>query len=115
MLERFENKTMEEADLEYILLTMTDDQLDNLLLSFQTNHRDRILKYLLIKANQWTDISEPMLNNCSKELKMLQVRRLINSLNNTFIRGETDSIMTELLKEEQENLLHGIVEVFSDK
>ena len=46
---------------------------------------------------------------------MLQVRRLINSLNNSFSRGETDSLMTELLKEEQEALLHGIVEVFSDK
>ena len=51
MLERFENKTMELEDLEFILMTMTDDQLDNLLLSFQLNHRDRILKYLLIKAN----------------------------------------------------------------
>ena len=45
---------------------------------------------------------------------MLQVRRLINSLNNTFARGDTDEIMTELLKQEQEQLLHGIVEVFSD-
>ena len=34
MLERFENKEMELEDLEFILMTMTDDQLDNLLLSF---------------------------------------------------------------------------------
>ena len=93
---------------------MTDDQLDNLLIAFQSKYRDRILRYLLIKANQWTDISEPMLINASEKTKMTQVRRLINSLNNSFSLEETDTIMTELLKDMQENLLYGIVGNFGD-
>ena len=93
---------------------MTNDQLDNLLLAFQTDYRDKILRYLLIKKNQWTDISEPMLNNASENTKKVQVRRLINSLNNSFSLDETDKIMTELLEAMQDKLLHGIIRVFSD-
>jgi len=60
------------------------------LLAFQTDYRDKILKYLLKKANQWTDLSKPMLENASDDLKRVQVRRLINSLNNSFSLDETD-------------------------
>ena len=65
-IERYDSKSMTQEDLQSILLTMTDDQLDNLLLAFQSKYRDDILRYLLKKANQWTDISEPMLNNASE-------------------------------------------------
>lgn len=45
---------------------------------------------------------------------MVQVRRLINSLNNSFSLDSTDKIMTELLEAMQGKLLHGIVHSFSD-
>ena len=84
------------------------------MLAFQTDYRDKILRYLLIKKNQWTDISEPMLNNASENTKKVQVRRLINSLNNSFSLDETDKVMSELLEAMQDKLLHGIIRVFSD-
>ena len=49
-MERFIAKEMEEEDLQYILNTMTDDQLDNMLLEFQSKHNMKILCYLLVKA-----------------------------------------------------------------
>ena len=44
---------MAEEDLNLILTTMTNDQIDNLLLVFQADkdHKMKILKYLLKKAN----------------------------------------------------------------
>lgn len=44
---------MEEEDLNLILTTMTNDQIDNLLLVFQADkdYKMKILKYLLKKAN----------------------------------------------------------------
>lgn len=53
---------MDGQGLNLILTTMTNDQIDNLLLVFQAkqDYKNQILKYLLVKANQWTELSETM-------------------------------------------------------
>ena len=85
-----------------------------MLLEFQRKHTTPILKYLLVKAGQWTSISEEMLNNASENLKKTQVRRLINSLTNSFDSESTeDRIMLDLMHQEQEHMLEGIMGVFS--
>ena len=52
LMENFTKRSMEETDLNLILTTMTNDQIDNLLLVFQADkrHKMKILKYLLKKA-----------------------------------------------------------------
>ena len=49
-----------------MLTTLTNDQMDNLLIDFEARNQMEILKYLLTKAGQWTEISETMTNNASK-------------------------------------------------
>ena len=52
LMENFTKRQMEESELNLILTTMTNDQIDNLLLVFQADKRYKmkILKYLLKKA-----------------------------------------------------------------
>ena len=102
-MENFVKREMEENDLNLILTTMTNDQIDNLLLVFQADkeHKMKILKYLLKKANQWTAISSTMNKNASEATKTLQIRRLINGMKNTFDPNDAnDKIITQLLHKE---------------
>ena len=47
-----------------------------------------------------------MNKNASEDMKTLQIRRLINGLNNKFsATDENDKIITKLLVKEQENML----------
>lgn len=108
LMENFVNRQMAEKDLNLILTTMTNDQIDNLLLVFQADkdHKMKILKYLLKKANQWTAISSTMNKNASEATKTLQIRRLINGMKNTFDPSDdNDKIITQLLHAEQATML----------
>ena len=108
LMENFVKRQMAEEDLNLILTTMTNDQIDNLLLVFQADkdHKMKILKYLLKKANQWTAISSTMNKNASEATKTLQIRRLINGMKNTFDpNDENDRIITQLLHKEQATML----------
>lgn len=51
-MENYVNRQMEPENLNLILTTMTNDQIDNLLLVFQANkkYKMNILMYLLKKA-----------------------------------------------------------------
>ena len=51
-MENYVNRQMEPKNLNLILTTMTNDQIDNLLLVFQANkkYKMKILTYLLKKA-----------------------------------------------------------------
>ena len=68
-MQSFEEKNLSREDSELVLTTMIDDQLDNLLLELQITHKDDILKYLLTKAGQWTELSETMAAKTSEERK----------------------------------------------
>ena len=52
LMDNFVKKEMEPEDLNLILTTMTNEQIDNLLLVFQASqeYKMKILKYLLKKA-----------------------------------------------------------------
>lgn len=98
-LERFHEKEMEDDEIKFILTTMTNDQLDNLLLQLQVHNLTEILQYLLKKKEQWTEISEQFICNSSEKLKKKQVRQLINSISNTFSADcKEDMTLTGLLK-----------------
>ena len=43
-----------------------------------------LLKYLLTKAGQWTEISETVTKNATEESKDYQIRRLMNKQSNNF-------------------------------
>ena len=74
--------------------------MDTMLIEFQANHQMEVLKYLLTKADQWTEISETMANNSSKRTKTLQIRRLINTMENTFANdAPEDRVILELLEQ----------------
>ena len=112
LMENFVNRRMEHDDINLILVTMTNDQIDNLLLIFQANkeYKMKILKYLLTKAGQWTDISATMNQYASEHIKTLQIRRLINGLNTTFDPNDhNDKIITKLLMKEQGTMLEQII------
>ena len=51
-----------------------------------------------------------MIKNANEDTKTLQIRRLINGLNNSFSpTDENDQMITELLAEEQSNMLETII------
>lgn len=51
-----------------------------------------------------------MIKNANEDTKTLQIRRLINGLNNSFSpTDENDKMITELLAEEQSNMLETII------
>jgi len=57
----------EDKDLNMILKVLNDHQMEKLITDFQRIEKKKILEYLLKTCNQWTDISEGMLENSRPE------------------------------------------------
>ena len=67
------------------------------------------------KANQWTSLSEQMMQKASKAMKTAQIRRLIHSEKNDFKSGdENDQVVVKLLFKDQERVLGPIIAHMSD-
>ena len=62
---------MDETDLQCVLTVMNDAQIATLLLMLKEKSPIEILKHLLIKKDQWTDISETMSLNASSHTNTL--------------------------------------------
>ena len=59
-----------------------------------------LLKYLLTKAGQWTQISETVTKNATEESKDYQIRRLMNKQSNNFDpTNENDKMLVNLLRD----------------
>ena len=100
----------DEQDVKIILSTLNDQQMDKLLLDIQKTDQMKVLEYLLRKNDQWTEISEIVVKSSSHDTRDRQIRRLINKQKNSFSEfSETDNMVLELFKKNQDALLEDLL------
>ena len=84
--------------------------MDKLILDLSNYDQKKVLQYLLMKNNQWTGISDIVLQNSSEQTRDRQIRRLINKQKNKAKKDTTDSMLIDIFKEHQGKILKTLMD-----
>ena len=75
---------MDKEDLAVILPVLTNDQIKKVLLTLQSTQRKMVLRYLLSRAGQWTNLMQEMMNKATEDWLKTKLRRLITIVDSRF-------------------------------
>ena len=75
---------MDKEDLAVILPVLTNDQIKKVLLKLQSTQRKMVLRYLLSRAGQWTNLMQEMMNKATEDWLKTKLRRLITIVDSRF-------------------------------
>ena len=75
---------MDKEDLAVILPVLTNDQIKKVLLTLQSTQRKMVLRYLLSRAGQWTNLMQEMINKATEDWLKTKLRRLITIVDSRF-------------------------------
>lgn len=84
---------MDKEDLAFILPVMTTDQIKKLLLTLQSTQRKMVLRYLLNRAGQWTNLMQEMMNKATEDWLKAKLRRLITIVDSRFGQQDVYSLI----------------------
>ena len=98
-----ENTLTDKKHFRNWLVSLSVDQKENLLVNLQKVNIFKVLEFLLIKNGQWTDISENVHRNSSRQELEKIAGRLINKQSIKFdMESEADDIIIVLLQGQPE-------------